>query len=108
MDCINCQNIIDDFIHDRLDIRTASAFADHVRLCDSCYNELEINYCMQTAITELKSDQALSSGNFTGMLAEKLNKAVESYRVFQRKLKTKRLLIILYMLATAYLLGTGF
>ena len=105
MNCNECQNIIDDFIHDRLDLSAANAFAEHIRLCDSCYNELEINYCMQTAIAELKSDSASSDGDFKGMLLRKLSDSVEKYKVFQRNLKIKLTLIVVYLITAGIFLG---
>jgi hypothetical protein len=104
MNCNECQNIIEDFIHDRLDLATANAFSEHIRLCDNCYNELEINYCMQTAIAELKSDSVSSDGDFKGMLLRKLSDSVEKYKVFQRNLKIKLTLIVVYLITAGIFL----
>ena len=106
MYCDECQNKIEDFIHDRLELKEASEFSEHMMHCDNCYNELEINYCMQTAITELKGDLPLSSGDFTGALKNTLSDAVEKYRIFKRNLKIKRILVIALFAVLGVFLGT--
>ena len=106
MNCDECQNKIEDFIHDRLELKEASDFSEHIKHCDNCYNELEINYCMQSAVTELKSDLPLSSGNFTGALKEKLAASVERYRIFERDLKVKKILVVTLFVVLGVFLGT--
>ena len=108
MVCNECQNIIDDFIHGRLELRTAYEFAEHIRTCDNCYNELEINYCMQSAITELHSDDRNVSGNYTGMLKETLRNAIDQYKSFLRRLRIRRSFVLIAIAIIGLITGMGF
>lgn len=105
MDCNKCQNNIDEFIHDILDLQTASRFAKHIRTCPQCYNELEINYCMQTAIAELHDESEMTSGDFTGSLKQKLDKAIENYEAFKKNYKRKRALILTFLVFAGLFIG---
>ena len=105
MNCDECQNKIEDFIHDRLELQEASEFSEHIKHCDNCYNELEINYCMQSAIAELKSDERSGSGDFTGALKEKLTGSVEKYRIMRRDHKIKKSIVITVLVVIGIFIG---
>ena len=53
MDCITFNKEIDAFLNDRLDDEQLNAFLNHLKTCDSCREELEINYIVHEAVIRL-------------------------------------------------------
>ena len=58
MDCTRARQLIDDFIGEKLDYAEAPAFLEHVRGCAECYDDLELNYLIHTALNELEGEDA--------------------------------------------------
>ena len=71
MDCITFNKEIDAFLNDRLDDEQLNAFLNHLKTCDSCCEELEINYIVHEAVIRLgKRIPALILRPHTGMNSE--------------------------------------
>ena len=60
MDCKEFEKLIPDFIHHRMDYPTLKQFAEHVRTCDDCKEELTIQFLVTEGIQRLESGSAFN------------------------------------------------
>lgn len=82
MNCLQCQASITAFIDDKLTEEQLEDFIDHVRHCDSCYEELDIYYTLLVGMKQLDDDGNLAS-DFSNELAKKITK--NSSRIKRKK-----------------------
>ena len=60
MECHTAEGMIVPFIHHSLPDDELEAFLTHIDRCPSCKEELEINYIVQRALTQLSEDEEIS------------------------------------------------
>lgn len=60
MNCRQCQNLIEAYIAGKLAGDELDEFVDHVHVCESCLEELKINYSIITALEQIDRDDELS------------------------------------------------
>ena len=107
MNCKECLTKIDTFINGDFGIIEAADFAKHVKDCKNCYDELEINYCMQTAIRQLTLGDDII-GDYTGRLRESLDRAIETYNIYMKKLAAKRFVVVVELIIIGIIIGFYF
>ncbi len=104
MTCKECLKKMDAFIQGEFDVIDAANFAEHIKSCKTCYDELEITYCMQTAVRQLTLGEEIT-GDYRGKLRNGLERAIEDYKSFRIKLKRKRVFVIIYLIFMGVLTG---
>ncbi len=100
MNCTKAQSLITPFINDKLSLKELESFIDHVQVCKSCREELEVYYTLLTAMKQLEQDQELSN-NYRVELSEKIEQMQERiiHIKFTRFRKTGVLLLVIVLLA---------
>lgn len=76
MTCMKAQSLITPFINDKLNLKEAEEFIDHVGSCHECREELEVYYALLTAMKQLNEDKNLSD-DYSLELAAKLERTQE-------------------------------
>lgn len=101
MDCKETQRNIHLFLKDELDERTAQDFAEHMKSCKECMEELTIEYLLFEGISRLENAEDI---DVQGELEEKLD------RIINRKKMYKQLKAGLFLVASLifciFLLGS--
>ncbi len=84
MDCAKAGQLINAFIREELDYKQTPDFLEHIRTCPKCYDDLEMNYLIHTALNELEGANADYS------LGDAMNKALRRAEVkHRRKTRTR-------------------
>ena len=83
MDCVAFNRDIEAFIAEELDDETLNAFLNHLAVCPSCAEELEINYIVHEGIARM--DKRHASLNLSSAFRHNLRNNQE-YIAFRRKL----------------------
>ncbi len=73
MDCTEFIPLIRDFTDGTLAEKHYAGFVHHARTCESCNDELEINYMIRVGLEKIDKDD-LSSLNIKGDLSSRLKK----------------------------------
>ena len=60
MTCEEAMELLKPFLRDELKIDIAAEFAEHIAGCKSCKDELEVSYCLKTAIRQLNEEEEFS------------------------------------------------
>lgn len=76
MTCRKAQSLITPFINDKLNLKEAEEFIDHVGSCAECREELEVYYALLTAMKQLDEDKNLSD-DYSLELSAKLESVQE-------------------------------
>jgi hypothetical protein len=93
MNCTETQNLIIPFVKNELPPEQAAEFAAHVNNCRTCKDELEINYCLMTAIMQLNEDKELTA-DFKKELNDKLELVTLKGRREKNSIRIKNILVI--------------
>ena len=99
MDCKDFENLISDFIADRLNYQTLKDFCRHVEHCEDCREELNIQFLVIESLRRLEDGRAFD-------LQQELNHRLEESRKRVRIQDTfLRIGIILEVTAVGLLVG---
>ncbi len=98
MDCKETQRMISGFLEDELDVHSLEAFLDHIEECNSCREELTIQFLVEVGTKRLEDG---TNFNLSEELDHTMNDAWK--RLFTRKRlhKTAFLLQILVIIELA-------
>lgn len=96
MNCMETQEIITSFINNKLNIREASEFLEHIKNCMKCQEELEVYYTLLTAMQQLDEDKDLSD-NYSEELKHKIEYWENKIRR-QKMQKLRRRFAFLFMI----------
>ena len=61
MDCKEFNSLIQDFLHDRLSEAKLSEFLAHIEECESCLDELQIQYLIYEGLERLEEGDAFDA-----------------------------------------------
>ena len=84
MTCREAEKMVIPYIHDELTIDELDEFLEHVDVCDSCMEELEINYMVDVGLKKLDEDDA--TYDIIGDLVRKMESSaweISRYTAFQ-------------------------
>ena len=81
MKCLEFQQLISDFMEDRLSLQQTEGFVEHVDCCPECMEELELRYTIQVGILEQNRDDVGLGSDYS----LQLNRILERTRKAQRK-----------------------
>lgn len=76
MNCSRCRNLIDDYVANSLNGDELDDFVMHVLHCESCMDELKINYSLLTALNQLDRGDELSE-DYDFEVEQQIKKYVE-------------------------------
>ncbi len=96
MNCKEFEHRIPEFLNQTLDYRYMEAFREHMEKCDSCREELTIQFLVTEGIKHLENDGDFDLDAELGRLLEQNNK---NLRFHQFRLSSRR-----YMITTALIL----
>lgn len=88
MTCEEAQRLIKPYIRGELKTDVAAMFAEHISGCKCCKDELEVIYCLITAIRQLNEDEELSANyiqELNNMLLETVKEAKRERKMIYRK-----------------------
>lgn len=104
MNCMKAQSMITPFINNKLNLKEAEEFIDHVSSCPDCREELEVYYALLTAMKQLDEDKNISS-DFGQELNQKLERTKE--KIFHAKFTyyRKKVILVLTILLVAFFLS---
>lgn len=85
MNCQDTERQIFRYIRDDLHGDELAAFLEHIDSCESCREELEINYMVDLGLRELEEDTGLYN------IAGRLEKRLQESRTQVRYLRTSRI-----------------
>jgi hypothetical protein len=86
MNCKQCEKLIDDYINNSLDESFMDEFISHIEKCDSCRDELVVNYSLLTALKQLDTGEEMSS-DYEGEVINKIVNYKEKKRnAFKRRI----------------------
>lgn len=97
MTCKECQNMIHDYLKNRLKAKELEGFIEHVRSCPDCYEELETYFIIGLA-TRVLEEGADVSYDIKAMLLQELQ---EKELMLKRKKRKKRILAVVIVLLLA-------
>lgn len=107
MECKEAQPLVKKYIDGEISDKDLDKFLNHIENCKECYEELEINYTIFSALMKLDDNPNLSY-NINEMLLEELN---ASRKYIRRKKKFNFYKITIYaiaMLALIFILAVQF
>ncbi len=102
MDCKEFERLIPEFIGNRLDFLTLEQFRAHMDRCESCREELGIQFLVSEALQRLEEGDAFDLRN---ELDEKLSEAGRRIRFHRGFLRAGLFVEILVVLAAAAAVG---
>lgn len=97
MTCKECQNMIQDYLKNRLKAKELEGFIEHVRSCPECYEELETYFIIGLA-TRVLDEGADVSFDIKAMLLQELQ---EKELMLKRKKRRERILALVFVLLFA-------
>lgn len=106
MTCEEALNLIRPFIREELKPDIGAVFAEHVSGCKTCKDELEISYCLRTAIRQLDEDEEFKGdyiAELNGMLLDTIKEAKRERKMIYRK----RIWIVAELVIISFLIGLG-
>ena len=92
------------FLRDELKTDIAAEFAEHIAGCKSCKDELEVSYCLKTAIRQLNEEEEFS-GDYIKELNNKLLETIKEAKRERKMIYRKRILIFVELLVIGLLIG---
>jgi len=104
MTCEETQSLIKPYIRGELKTEVAAAFAEHISGCKYCKDELEVSYCLTTAIRQLNEDEEFS-GNYIQELNNMLLDTVKEAKRERKMIYRKRLWVFAESVIIALLMG---
>lgn len=106
MTCKECQNMIRDYLENRLKAKELEGFIEHVRSCPDCYEELETYFIIGLA-TRVLDEGADISFDIKAMLLQELQ---EKELMLKRKKRRERILalVIVFLFAADILMTLQF
>lgn len=94
MDCRTAESLIDSYIKKNLTVEELEQFLEHVKLCPSCYDELETYFTVYFATLQLDGEKEDESFDINRMLKEDIRRRERRVRGF----KFRRFLFCVFML----------
>ena len=79
MTCQETLQQITEYLQGKLTLKEEMELISHVEFCETCFEELELNYIMQVGLDKLDEEQS-SSMDFTAMLQEHMDKSWKRYK----------------------------
>ena len=79
MTCQETLQQITEYLQGKLTLKEEMDIISHVESCETCFEELELNYIMQVGLDKLDEEQS-SSMDFTAMLQEHMDKSRKQYK----------------------------
>lgn len=104
MTCEETQSLIKPYISGKLKNDVAAVFAEHISGCKSCKDELEVSYCLITAIRQLNEEEEFS-GNYIQELNNMLLETVKEAKRERKMIYRKRLWMFAEIFVIALLMG---
>lgn len=104
MTCDEALGLIRFYFRNELKTEEAALFAEHVCSCKSCKDELEISYCLRTAIRQLNEDEEFS-GNYIAELNQMLLDTIKEAKREKKMIYRKRIFIIAELIIFGLLMG---
>lgn len=104
MTCMKAQSLITLFIKDKLNLKEAEEFIDHVLSCPECREELEVYYALLTAMQQLDEDKSLSD-DYNLELSAKLERVQEKIIHAKFTYYRKKGVLLLVILLIAFLVS---
>ena len=104
MTCEEAQSLIKPYIRGELKTEIGAVFAEHISGCKSCKDELEVSYCLRTAIRQLNEDEEFS-GNYIQELNNMLLETVKEAKRERKMIYRKRLWMFAEFVVLGLLLG---
>jgi len=104
MTCEETQRLIKPYISGELKTDVAAAFAEHISGCKACKDELEVSYCLITAIRQLNEEEEFS-GNYIQELNNMLLETVKEAKRERKMIYRKRLWMFAEIFVIAFLMG---
>ncbi len=101
MTCQKALQQITEYLQGNLTTKEEMELISHVDTCESCFEELELNYIMLVGLDKLDKEQS-SSMDFTAMLKEYMDK---SRRQYKKEKRIKQFLISGIILVVLLLIG---
>ena len=104
MNCKEAQSKIPLFLHEKLDIEDIELFLEHMEMCKTCREELEVYYTLHTALEILEDNQEYAHNNYQIDLKRELYLAKEKCKRIRRRRVEKHLLWIFLVVITCILI----
>ena len=105
MTCEETQRLIEPYIRGELKTEVAANFAEHISGCKNCKDELEVSYCLITAMRQLNEDEEFS-GNYIQELNNMLLETVKEAKRERKMIYQKRLWVIVELVIIGVLMGS--
>ena len=72
MDCKKAESLVTDYINGKMEVKELEDFIAHVKVCSSCYDELQTYYTVYFAMEHLENGENPPSFNMNHVLVEDL------------------------------------
>ncbi len=102
--CAEMQELVIQYIENRLPESKLSAFLDHIESCPSCKEDLMVNYSILTAIEQLSNDEDFSDSYVGEMETKLLNSRLGILRG-RRRMRRLRFLCMIFMISCGLAIG---
>lgn len=83
MTCQEALQQMTDYLQEKLTMKEEIELITHVESCESCFEELELNYIMQIGLDKLDEEQS-SSMDFAAELQDYMEKSRKRYKKEKR------------------------
>lgn len=90
MDCKKAESLVTDYINGKMELKELEDFIAHVKVCSSCYDELQTYYTVYFAMEHFENGENTPSFNMNQVLVEDL-KQQEHYIKYE---KLKRFILL--------------
>lgn len=104
MTCEEALQLLKPFLRDEMKTEVAAEFAEHIAGCKSCKDELEVSYCLKTAIRQLNEEEEFS-GDYIKELNNKLLGTIKEAKRERKMIYRKRILVVAELLVIGLLIG---
>ncbi len=103
MNCVETQKLMTGFVEDELKRKELRAFLEHVRVCESCREDLEVYYTLFSGMKMLDGDKDFSTKDSLDF-EKKLKKMEDLVRIRTRRSIQKRVAIVIFAIVVSFFL----
>ena len=84
MDCKEFKGLIQEFLHDELDVNMLSRFLEHIEECSDCRDELRTQYLIYEGLERLESGEPFDVDNDLAKVMQQQKNRLHTRRGVQR------------------------
>ncbi len=104
MNCKEFEKLIPGYVHKKLDFVTTKRFAEHLKVCPNCKEELNIQFLVNEGLNRLEDGNAFDLQNEMKELVKEADKKVKRHENFLKMGRLVELLVVAGIAVVVFLI----